>query len=305
MDEQPGLFDRIFDDFSEWFFVDGALGDAIRNGTNDFVRFLVIQYGDAFEAFSNTLLRALVWLERLLDATPILVILALVGLLAYVASRRIALALGMVVALWFVGALGLWDQAMQTIAIMIVAVALAVVIGIPVGIVTAKSNTARGIINPILDLMQTIPSFVYLIPAVMLFGLGKIPAVLATVIYATPPLIRLTDLGIRYVDAEVVEASRAFGANRWQMLGGVQIPLALPSIMQGINQTMMMALAMVVIASMIGARGVGETVLLGLQRNDAGQGLIGGIAIVVLAIIFDRISQAAGTRAQRHRRVAQ
>ena len=150
----------------------------------------------------------------------------------------------------------------------------------------------------------TIPSFVYLIPAVMLFGLGKIPAVLATVIYATPPLIRLTDLGIRYVDAEVVEASKAFGATRWQMLTGVQIPLAMPSIMQGINQTTMMALAMVVIASMIGARGVGETVLLGLQRNAAGQGLIGGSAIVVLAIVFDRISQAAGQRAQKHQAVA-
>ena len=244
------------------------------------------------------------WLEQLLDNTPVLVILAAIGLLAYAASRRIVLAGGMMVALWFVGTLGLWDQAMQTIAIMIVSVAIAVVLGIPTGILTAKSDRARTIINPVLDLMQTIPSFVYLIPAVMLFGLGKIPAVIATVIYATPPLIRLTDLGIRYVDAEVVEASRAFGATRWQMLTGVQIPLALPSIMQGINQTMMMALAMVVIASMIGARGVGETVLLGLQRNDAGQGLIGGIAIVVLAIIFDRISQAAGSRAQKHRAVA-
>ena len=303
MEEQPSFFDR-FSDFKEWFFLDGSVGDVIRNSTNDFVRFIVIQYGDAFEAFSNFLLQALVWLEQLLDNTPVLVILAAIGLLAYAASRRIVLAGGMMVALWFVGTLGLWDQAMQTIAIMIVSVAIAVVLGIPTGILTAKSDRARTIINPVLDLMQTIPSFVYLIPAVMLFGLGKIPAVIATVIYATPPLIRLTDLGIRYVDAEVVEASRAFGATRWQMLTGVQIPLALPSIMQGINQTMMMALAMVVIASMIGARGVGETVLLGLQRNDAGQGLIGGIAIVVLAIIFDRISQAAGSRAQKHRAVA-
>ncbi|WMS41122.1 proline/glycine betaine ABC transporter permease [Acuticoccus sp. MNP-M23] len=304
MEEQPSFFERITDNFQEWLFFDGAVGDAIRKSTNEFVRFLVINYGDGFEAFSNFLLQALVWLERLLDATPVLVILAFVGLLAYAASRRVLLSVGMMVALWFVGTLGLWDKAMQTIAIMIVAVLMSVIIGIPTGVLTAKSNRARSIINPILDLMQTIPSFVYLIPAVMLFGLGKIPAILATVIYATPPLIRLTDLGIRYVDAEVVEASRAFGANRWQMLSGVQIPLALPSIMQGINQTMMMALAMVVIASMIGARGVGETVLLGLQRNDAGQGLIGGIAIVVLAIIFDRISQAAGQRAQKHRQVA-
>jgi glycine betaine/proline transport system permease protein len=181
-------------------------------------------------------------------------------------------------------------------------VALSVVIGIPVGVLIARSNMARAAINPILDLMQTIPSFVYLIPAAMLFGLGKVPAILATVIYATPPLIRLTDLGIRHVDGEVVEASRAFGASRWQILKGVQIPLALPAIMQGINQTTMMALAMVVIASMIGARGIGETVLLGLQRNDSGTGLLGGIAIVILAIVFDRISQAFGARMQAYRR---
>jgi glycine betaine/proline transport system permease protein len=286
-------------------FLGERVGDAIRDAVNNFVRFLVVEYGDGFEAFSNFLLQALVWLEDILRGTPAIVVIVAVGLLAYAASRKIALGVAMAVGLWFVGTLGLWTQAMQTVAIMIVAVVLAVVIGIPFGVITAKSDRARTVINPVLDLMQTIPSFVYLIPAVMLFGLGKIPAVLATVIYATPPLIRLTDLGIRYVDAEVVEASRAFGANRWQLLTGVQIPLALPSIMQGINQTMMMALAMVVIASMIGARGVGETVLLGLQRNDAGQGLIGGIAIVILAIIFDRISQAAGARAQKFRRVAQ
>jgi glycine betaine/proline transport system permease protein len=167
--------------------------------------------------------------------------------------------------------------------------------------VAARSAVARAIINPVLDLMQTIPSFVYLLPAAMLFGLGKVPAIIATVIYATPPLIRLTDLGIREVDSAVTEASRAFGATRWQMLTGVQVPLALPSIMQGVNQTIIAALAMVVIASMIGARGIGETVLVGLQRNDAGQGLIGGLAIVILAIVFDRITQAFGRRLQRHR----
>jgi glycine betaine/proline transport system permease protein len=149
--------------------------------------------------------------------------------------------------------------------------------------------------------MQTIPSFVYLIPAAMLFGLGKVPAILATVIYALPPLIRLTDLGIREVDGEVVEASRAFGATRAQILTGVQIPLSMPTIMQGINQTTMLALSMVVIASMIGARGVGETVLLGLQRNDSGTGLVGGITIVILAVVIDRITQAYGRRLQRHR----
>lgn len=205
--------------------------------------------------------------------------------------------------MWFIGALGLWEQAMQTVAILLVAVLISVVIGVPLGVISARSDRFRSLLNPVLDLMQTIPSFVYLIPAAMLFGLGKVPAIMATIIYAAPPLIRLTDLGIRHVDAEVVEASRAFGATRWQILKGVQIPLALPSIMQGINQTMMMALAMVVIASMIGARGVGETVLLGLQRNDAGQGLLGGLAIVALAVVFDRITQSAGQRMQAHRKV--
>ncbi|HOV04845.1 MAG TPA: proline/glycine betaine ABC transporter permease [Hyphomicrobiales bacterium] len=279
------------------------IGQPIRKATNDFVDFLVVDYGDFFEAVSNSILSVLVSLERVLRDAPPWLVLIVIGLIAYGASRRAGLSIAMVVATWFIGALGLWEQAMQTIAIMLVSVLLAIVIGIPIGVSAARSNRFRAIVNPVLDLMQTIPSFVYLIPAAMLFGLGKVPAILATVIYATPPLIRLTDLGIRQVDVEVVEAARAFGATRWQILKGVQIPLALPSIMQGINQTMMMALAMVVIASMIGARGVGETVLLGLQRNDSGTGLIGGIAIVVLAIVFDRISQSFGDRLQAYRKV--
>ncbi|MEZ5839202.1 MAG: proline/glycine betaine ABC transporter permease [Hyphomicrobiales bacterium] len=279
------------------------IGQPIRKATNDFVDYLVVAHGDLFEAIANSILTVLVALERVLRDAPPWLVLAAIGAIAFAASRRPVLSIGMVVATWVIGALGLWQQAMQTIAIMLVSVALAVIIGIPIGVTAARSNRFRAIINPVLDLMQTIPSFVYLIPAAMLFGLGKVPAILATVIYAAPPLIRLTDLGIRQVDGEVVEAARAFGATRWQILKGVQIPLALPSIMQGINQTMMMALAMVVIASMIGARGVGETVLLGLQRNDSGTGLIGGIAIVVLAIIFDRISQSFGDRLQAHRKL--
>lgn len=277
------------------------IGRPIADYTNSFVESLIVNYGDFFEAISDSLLTILVALERLLRGSPPWLILILVGLIAFAASRRLLLSAGLVALTWLIGCIGLWEQAMQTIAIMLVSVGLAIVIGIPVGVLIARSNTARAIINPILDLMQTIPSFVYLIPAAMLFGLGKVPAILATVIYATPPLIRLTDLGIRHVDAEVVEAGRAFGASRWQILKGVQIPLALPAIMQGINQTTMMALAMVVIASMIGARGIGETVLLGLQRNDSGTGLLGGIAIVILAIVFDRISQAFGERLQAYR----
>lgn len=347
----------------EWngIFID--IGRAVRRSTNDFVEGLVVNFGDQFEAFSNSILGVLVWIERLLlgrsepeiillivfgglislfvylisgsikaalavflaetalffgsryeavlSETTVrpfewlwvqeLQIIALIMLIAYSASRRLVLVLGMGVAMYVIGAFDLWDQAMQTIAIMLVSILISVIIGVPVGVVIARSNITRSIINPILDLMQTIPSFVYLIPAVMLFGLGKVPAILATVIYAVPPLIRLTDLGIRQVDGEVVEASRAFGATRFQVLRHVQLPLAMPSIMQGVNQTTMMALAMVVIASMIGARGVGETVLLGLQRNDPGRGLLGGLAIVVLAIVFDRITQAYGARMQAYR----
>ncbi|MHA1559559.1 MAG: ABC transporter permease, partial [Alphaproteobacteria bacterium] len=233
-------------------------------------------------------------------APPWAIVIAF-GLIALTASRNIVTALVIVVVTYLLGALQLWEQSMQTIAIMVVAVLLSVLIGLPLGILSARSRRFKVTLSPLLDLMQTIPSFVYLIPVAMLFGLGKVPAIIATVIYATPPLVRLTDLGIREVSDSVTEAARAFGATRWQMLRGVQLPLALPTIMQGVNQTTMMALAMVVIASLIGARGVGQTVMLGLQRNDFGTGLIGGIAIVILAIIFDRITQSAGRRLQAHR----
>ncbi|MCG2603489.1 MAG: ABC transporter permease subunit, partial [Achromobacter sp.] len=183
-----------------------------------------------------------------------------------------------------------------TLALMIMAAGLSVVIGIPLGVLMARVNWLRSVMLPVLDVMQTMPSFVYLIPVVMLFGLGKIPAIIATVIYAVPPRIRLTDLGIRLVDREVLEASRAFGANPRQQLFGVQLPLALPNIMAGINQTTMMALSMVVIASMIGARGLGYEVLLGINRLEVGRGLLAGLGIVVLAVLFDRITQSYGQR---------
>jgi glycine betaine/proline transport system permease protein len=277
------------------------IGTPIAEGVDRFVDWLVVEHGAAFESVANGLLVVLVPVEQALRAAPPPLILVAVGILAYAASRKVLLSLVMMLLAWLVGCLGLWDQAMQTVALLSVAVGIAVLLGIPVGILAARNRVARAVINPVLDLMQTIPSFVYLIPAAMLFGLGKVPAILATVVYATPPLVRLTDLGIREVDREAVEASRAFGATRWQVLRGVELPLALPTIMQGINQTLMMALAMVVIASMIGARGVGETVLIGLQRNDPGTGLVGGLVIVILAIIFDRTTQALGRRLQAHR----
>ena len=279
-------------------FIFPDFGTPLKNGTNAFIDYLVVTHGNAFETFSNGLLAMLVALEGLMRGAPPLIVLAVVAVIAFAASRRLLLSLSVVGCLWLIGALGQWDQAMQTTALIIVSVGFAILIGLPLGILSARSRIANRVISPTLDLMQTIPSFVYLIPAAMLLGLGKVPAILATVIYATPPLIRLTDLGLRQVDVPAVEAGRVFGTTEWQSIRFIQLPLALPSIMQGINQTTMMALAMVVIASMIGARGVGETVLLGLQRNDSGQGLIGGLVIVLLAIIFDRISQSYGRRLQ-------
>ncbi len=277
------------------------IGKSIASGANEAIRYMVIEHGEAFESVSDGLLALLIVIERALRSLPAPVFIIITILLAYVVARRVILAVGVGMGLYLIGSLGLWDQAMQTIAIMLVAVFLSLLLGLPIGVLSAKSDRFRVMLSPILDLMQTIPSFVYLIPAAMLFGLGKVPAIFATIIYATPPLVRLVDLGIREVDKEVVEAGQAFGAGRWRVLVGIQIPLALPAIMQGINQTMMMSLAMVVIASMIGARGLGETVLMGLQRNDAGMGLIGGMAIVILAIVFDRITQAAGIRVQHER----
>ncbi|HSK39389.1 MAG TPA: proline/glycine betaine ABC transporter permease [Arenibaculum sp.] len=284
----------MFPEWLEW---------PLRGWVNDFVDWLVVNFGDFFEQIANSTLFVIIRIEQLLRASPWWLIVAIAALLAWHASRRLVLVPGVVAALMLIGSLGLWTLAMQTLALMLVAVAVTVAIGIPVGILMARYDGVQATLRPVLDLMQTMPSFVYLIPAVMLFGLGKFSALLATVIYAVPPLIRLTDLGIRHVDPEVVEASTAYGATASQKLFGVQLPLALPSIMAGINQSIMMALAMVVIASMIGARGLGEEVLYGLQRLDPGAGAAGGIAIVALAVVLDRISQAYGARIQKHRHI--
>jgi len=267
---------------------------------NQFVDWLVINYGAGFEAFADSLLTVLVALEQVLRGAPWWVVLIAIAAVTWHASKNWKLVTGLVVAMFAIGMLGLWDKAMQTLALMIVATSLSVIIGVPVGIAMALSNRLRAVMLPVLDTMQTMPSFVYLIPALMLFGLGKVPAILATVIYAAPPVMRLTDLGIRLVDQEVIEASRSFGASRKQILFGVQLPLALPNIMAGINQTTMMSISMVVIASMIGARGLGEQVLMGIQRLDVGAGMEAGIAIVLLAVVFDRIGQAYGKRSQRN-----
>ena len=278
---------------------------SIADWVNDHVQSFVAAYGDSFHDFSTALLRyVLVPLEGALRATPPWAILIAVGLLTLNATRRIGVAGFFVLLLYVIGCFGLWDKLMQTLALMLVATVLSVVLGVPLGIWASRSPWMRRVLLPVLDIMQTLPSFVYLIPVLMLFGLGKVPAILATIIYALPPLIRLTDLGIRHVDADVVEAARAFGTTRWQLLINVQLPLARPSIMAGINQTTMMALSMVVIASMIGSRGLGEDVLAGIQTLDIGKGMQAGIAIVILAIVIDRISQGYG-QDRRTRRLAQ
>ena len=271
----------------------------LRKGIDGFVDGIVTDYGDSLGALSDHFERWLAWFEKLLRTAPWWSVVLAVIVIAWLLTRRIGLSLLMGGLLCVIGLLGLWDAGMQTLALMLMATFLSVVIGIPVGILMGRLDWMRAVLHPVLDIMQTMPSFVYLIPVVMLFGLGKTPALIATIIYAVAPLIRLTDLGIRLVDKEVLEASRAYGANAWQQLFGVQIPLALPNIMAGINQTTMMALAMVVIASMIGATGLGQEVLLGINRLEVGRGLMAGVSIVVLAILFDRITQAYGRRQRR------
>jgi len=248
--------------------------------------------GPFFDFLGAVGLQILLFVENVLLFIPWFVIIAVVGYLAWKALRRKSYAIIMAVMLLLIGSFGYWDLAMSTLAIVATAVLISLVIGIPAGILMAWSNRFEAAIKPILDGMQTLPTFVYLIPALMLFGLGKVPATFATIIYAVPPVIRLTNVGIREVPSDVIEAARAFGSNRKEILFDVQLPLARPSILVGINQTTMMALAMVVIGSMIGARTLGMEVLVAINRVEIGQGFEAGISIVFMAIIIDRITHA-------------
>ncbi len=266
----------------------------VEQWVNNAMKNFVAEYGDAFQTASNGLLRVIVGLESLLNAMPWWLLVLTVAGIAFHASRRPLLPVALAATFFLIGLLGLWNLAVQTLALMIVSVFFSVLIGLPAGIAMSSNDIARRIMLPVLDAMQTLPSFVYLIPALMLFGLGKVPALFATVIYATPPLIRLVDLGLRTVDRAFIEVAADLGADPKRQLLDIKLPLALPNIMAGVNQTTMMALSMVVIASMIGARGLGEEVLLGIQRLDIGRGLVAGVAIVALAIVFDRITQAYG-----------
>ncbi|MFB9123766.1 ABC transporter permease subunit [Paraburkholderia dipogonis] len=282
-------------------FIPVNLADAINRGFTQIVQ----KYADQFHQVSVWLLSwVLNPVEHTLLALPPLVVLLLLGALTWIGSRRIGTTLVMMALTYAIGCLGLWDKLMATVSIMLVSVLVTVMIGVPTGIAMGKSKTLRRAMNPILDMMQTLPSFVYLIPVLMLFGLGRVPAVLATTVYALPPLMRLTELGLRQLPEDVLEASQAFGATPLQQLFSVELPLARPSIMAGLNQAVMMSLAMVVIASMIGAKGLGEDVLSSINNLDMGQGVQAGLAIVMLAVVFDRVTQAYGRSRRERLRVA-
>ena len=263
----------------------------------DFAR----EWGDLIDAMFDPLLKMLVFFEKTLIATPWPIFMIVLVALTYWGSRSIKLCVGTVLAFIFIGYFRMWEETMSTIAIILTSVIMSVAIGLPTGIAMSRSDRTQKIVTPILDVMQTMPPFVYLIPIVMLMGIGKIPGLIAVVIYAIPPLIRLTNLGIREVDQEALEAADAFGATKRQKLFQVQLPLALPTIFAGINQTIMMALAMVIIASMIGVKGLGQPVLQSIYNQYFTKGVLYGLAIVIVAIVFDRVSQSYGQRIQKHR----
>jgi len=276
------------------------LDDWIQSGVRDW---MIPALRPTFRAMQWPIATVLDALQSLLLAVPFVVFLALAAYAAWRAAGR-GVALFTAASLFLLDWLGLWSETMVTLAMVVTAVVFCVLIGIPLGILSARSDRWAAVLRPILDIMQTIPSFVYLVPIVMLFGVGIVPAVIATIIFALPPLVRLTNLGIRQVQSELIEAGQAFGSTRRQILFEIQLPLALRTIMTGVNQTLMLALSMVVIGALIGAGGLGLTVYTGLGRLDVGYASIGGLGIVLMAIILDRITQALADDARPRRRAA-
>ncbi|WP_417709815.1 ABC transporter permease [Roseibium aggregatum] len=280
----------------------GTLRD-IRVAVDGTVDTFLGTYGEAIEHAFDPLKDFLIWLEDLLISSPWPIVLAVLLGIVFLMSRNYKIVAGSLFSLILIGVFGMWEDTMRTIAMVTVCTMLAIILGIPLGILMSRSERVQGWINPILDLMQTMPSFVYLIPVVMIFGIGKVAGLIAIVVYAIPPTIRLTNLGIRLVDQDVLEAADAFGSSPWQKLVNVQLPLALPTIMAGINQTIMMALAMVVVAALIGVKGLGQPVLNAIANQYFFMGVQNGLAIVAIAIIFDRATQAYGKRLQKHSEV--
>jgi glycine betaine/proline transport system permease protein len=266
----------------------------VRDWINSFVRdWLVPNFRPVFRAMQWPVSQVLGGLEGFLQGIPFIIFTAALTFIAWLASGR-GVALFTLAALVFIDLIGVWPETMTTLAMVLTAVVFCAVFGVPLGVLAARSDIFAAILRPILDIMQTIPPFVYLVPIVMLFGVGIVPGVIATIIFALPPIIRLTNLGIRQVPSEMVEAGFAFGARPLQVLWDIQLPLALRTIMAGLNQTLMLALSMVVIAALIGAGGLGLTVFTGLGRLDIGRATLGGIGIVLLAIVLDRITQGLG-----------
>lgn len=275
----------------------------IGNIVDQFVDFLDSSLESVFDFIFFITSRTINGIEEFLIWIPWFVFILLVILLGwYLKSLPSGILYGAFI--FLIGTFGLWEDMMTTIAIMVAAVLISLFIGIPSGIWMAFSKRVSTIMRPILDAMQTMPSFVYLIPAIFFFGLGNVSAIFATLIYALPPVIRLTELAIRGVDNALIESAQSFGSSNWQMLKKVQLPQALPTIMAGVNQTTMMALSMVVIASMVGASGLGEQVLVAINRIDIALGFEAGISIVFLAVIIDRLTNGVANKFQRHRRVS-
>jgi glycine betaine/proline transport system permease protein len=263
--------------------------------TNDGIEWMVSNFREFFLAAKMPIDVILKLIESfLLSLSPYIVILFFVLLALQFSTKKMAL--GTLVSFVVIGLVGAWDASMVTLALVFTAVLFSIIIGLPLGIWSAKSDRVDKVVRPILDAMQTTPAFVYLIPIVMLFGIGNVPGVIVTIIFALPPLIRLTNLGIRQVPADLIEAARSFGASEKQMLFRVQLPVAMPTIMAGVNQTLMLALSMVVIASMIAVGGLGQMVLRGIGRLDIGLAAVGGLGIVLLAVVLDRITQEMGKK---------
>ncbi|MEY2993348.1 MAG: hypothetical protein RL357_283 [Pseudomonadota bacterium] len=272
------------------------LKKSIDSGFRDFTR----EWGEAIENLFEPLKAFLIFCERLLSTSPWWAVLGVILLMIWWATRSRRIVLGAAISFLLMGYLGMWQDTMKTVSMILVSTLVAIAIGLPIGVAMSRSDRLQRWVNPVLDVMQTMPSFVYLIPVVMLLGIGKVPGLIAVVIYALPPMIRFTNLGIRLVDADVLEAADAFGSSTWQKMTQVQLPLALPTIMAGINQTIMLALSMVVIASMIGVQGLGQPVLKAITNQYFALGLFNGLAIVGIAIVFDRATQAYGKRLQKH-----
>lgn len=261
--------------------------------TDRAIEYLTLNYRDTTKAIADSLETLVLGIRDFLIFIPVELSIIIVALIAWrLAGKKIALF--SIVGLFFIYNVQLWDQTMQTMAMVITGVTLCIIIGIPLGILAAKNNTAHRIIAPILDFMQTLPAFVYLLPAIPFFGLGVVPAVITTLIFAMPPVIRLTNLGIKQVPEELIELGKSFGSTFFQMLFKIELPLARATILAGINQCIMLSLSMVVIAAMIGAKGLGGVVWTAIQNLNMGMGFEAGVAIVILAIILDRITQNLG-----------